>query len=55
MNQKRAAKCGISVSILLSIIHPMLGILTLLLDKVVVQSYPKAWTPFIFCLPKKEN
>ena len=53
MNQKSAAKCGISVSILLSIIHYILGILTFLLNKVFVQSYPKACAPFIFCLPKK--
>ena len=55
MNRKSAARCGISVKILLSIIHPLLNILTFLLNKVFLSTYPKNWIPFIFCLPKKSK
>ena len=53
MNRNSAAKCGIPVGILLSVIYPLLGILTLLLNKVFLSTYPESWIPFIFCLPKK--
>ena len=53
MNRNSATKCGIPVGILLSVIYPLLGILTLLLNKVFLSTYPESWVPFIFCLPKK--
>ena len=53
MNRNSAAKCGIPVSILLSIIYPLLGTLACLFNKIFLSCYPECWVPFIFCLPKK--
>ena len=53
MNRGSAAKCGISLSHLLVVLTPILGILTLLLNTVFTSDYPATWIPFICCLPKK--
>ena len=53
MNKGSASKCGISLGLLLVILTPILGILTLLLNTVFTSEYPATWVPFICCLPKK--
>ena len=49
MNRKSAAKCGIPLEMLLAVINPMLGILSILFYSVFTS--PKLWIPFVLCLP----
>ena len=47
MNRKSAAKCGIPIGALLSVIYPILGLLVTLFNSVFTSSYPTSWKPFI--------
>ena len=53
MNNGSKAKCGIPLPLFSMVLYSMLGILTYLLNKVFTSKYPRSWSPFIYCLPKK--
>ena len=53
MNRSSAARCGIPLSLLLVVIHSLLGIIVPLFNSIFTSKYPSSWVPFICCLPKK--